>query len=158
MNKMLMGIGAAIFATSAISGAIALGPAERRAKALAEYQPVGEPVNCISIQQIRSTRIINNQTIDFEMTGGKTYRNTLPHSCSGLMFEDRFSYRTSQSRLCNVDIIRVLHNYGGRLEEGNGCGLGKFQPVVKTSKIQDISYQEGEWTPFEIVEPGPVTG
>ena len=92
------------------------------------------------------------------MRGGKVYRNTLPYSCSGLVSEDRFSYRTSIGRLCNVDTIRVLHSYGGNLEEGVGCGLGKFQPVEKTAKVEEISYSEGVWAPFEVVESGKVTG
>jgi hypothetical protein len=99
----------------------------------APVRAVGEPVNCVSLTSIRSTNVVDNSTIDFKMAGGKTYRNSLPHSCPGLKFEDRFSYRTSQSRLCNVDIVRVLHDYGGRLTEGVGCGLGKFQPVEKIS-------------------------
>ena len=97
----------------------------------APVRAVGEPKNCVSLNQIRSTKVIDNSTIDFKMAGGKTYRNSLPYSCPGLKYEDRFSYRTSQSQLCNVDIVRVLHDYGGRLTEGAGCGLGKFQPVEK---------------------------
>jgi hypothetical protein len=99
----------------------------------APVRAVGESKNCVSLTNIRSTKVIDNSTIDFKMAGGKTYRNSLPYSCPGLKYEDRFSYRTSQSQLCNVDIIRVLHDYGGRLTEGAGCGLGKFQPVEKIS-------------------------
>ncbi len=98
-----------------------------------EVRAVGEPKNCVSTYQIRSTKIIDNRTIDFKMAGGKTYRNTLSHSCPGLRRDDAFSYRTSTSQLCNVDIIRVVENYGGRLQEGVGCGLGKFQAVEKIS-------------------------
>jgi len=94
---------------------------------------VGKPLNCVSLTNIRSTKVIDDSTIDFKMNGGKTYRNSLPYSCPGLKFEDRFSYRTSTNQLCNVDIVRVLHDYGGRLTEGAGCGLGKFQPVEKIS-------------------------
>jgi hypothetical protein len=68
------------------------------------------------------------------MTGGKIYRNTLPYSCPGLGFEERFSFRTSLSQLCNVDIINVLNDYGGRVQEGAGCGLGTFQPVTKIKR------------------------
>ncbi len=95
---------------------------------------VGEPKSCVSIPHIRSTKVIDNSTIDFRMAGGKTYRNSLPQSCPGLKFEDRFSYRTSLSQLCNVDIVRVLHDQGGQLTEGAGCGLGKFQMVEKVSQ------------------------
>jgi hypothetical protein len=67
------------------------------------------------------------------MAGGKTYRNSLPNGCPGLRRDDAFSYRTSTSQLCSVDIIRVVENYGGRLQQGAGCGLGKFQPIEKIS-------------------------
>ena len=157
MRSMMLGLATAAIITTALGGAVASGPSERRAKALAEYQPVGEPVTCVSIQQIRSTRVLDNSTIDFKMAGGKTYRNTLTSSCPGLAFEERFSYRTSLSRLCNVDIIRVLHSTGGQLEEGAGCGLGKFQPVEKIPEVEAASYSEGEWAPFEVVEAGAVT-
>ena len=96
-----------------------------------EFRTVGAPKNCVSTHQIRSTKIINDSTIDFKMAGGKTYRNSLPSSCPGLRRDDAFSYRTSTSQLCNVDIIRVVENFGGRLQEGAGCGLGKFQEIVK---------------------------
>jgi hypothetical protein len=99
----------------------------------APVRAVGQPVNCVTLTNIRSTKVVDNSTIDFKMTGGKIYRNSLPYSCPGLKFEDRFSYKTSLNQLCNVDIVRVLHDYGGRLTEGAGCGLGKFQPVEKIS-------------------------
>ncbi|MGB5076089.1 MAG: hypothetical protein WBO17_01250 [Sphingorhabdus sp.] len=94
---------------------------------------VGKPVKCIPIRSIQSTSVIDDSTIDFKLSGGRTYRNILPHSCPGLKSEDKFSYRTSLSQLCSVDIIHVLHDYGGRLSEGAGCGLGVFQPIEKTT-------------------------
>lgn len=105
-------------------------------KEMAPVRAVGEPVNCVQLSQIRSTNIVDDSTIDFEMTGRKIYRNSLPNRCPGLKSEDRFSYKTSLSQLCSVDIVRVLHDYGGRLQEGAGCGLGKFQPVEKISANQ----------------------
>jgi hypothetical protein len=153
MKKLLLGIGLLAVATTAG----AFGPAERRAKELAAYQPAGEAVNCISINQIRSTKILANNVIDFKMAGGKVYRNTLTSSCPGLVSEDRFSYRTSLSRLCSVDIIRVLQNYGGKLEQGAGCGLGKFQPVEKVPTAENVSYSAEDYVPFEVVDADAVT-
>lgn len=115
-------------ASVAISGGSV---SERRAKALAAYEPAGEPVNCVTLSQIRSSSVIDDRTIDFKMAGGKVYRNTLPHSCPSLGFEERFSHRTSLNQLCNVDTIRVLQSFGSGLHEGAGCGLGKFQPMQK---------------------------
>jgi hypothetical protein len=91
--------------------------------------PAGPPVTCVNLQQIRQTRVRDDRTIDFMMRGGRVYRNTLPHGCPGLGFEERFAYRTSLSRLCSVDTITVLRS-GGSLSSGASCGLGKFQPVT----------------------------
>lgn len=149
MRKLILGLATLAVATTAG----AFGPAERRAKQLAAYVPVGEAVNCIDTHRIDTTNIVSNEVIDFKMRGGKVYRNTLPHSCSGLAMEDRFSYRSSIGQLCSVDTVRVLHSYGGRLEEGVGCGLGKFQPMEKAAKVEKLSTTEIEWAPFEVVEP-----
>ena len=128
MRKMLLIIPALAMLSG--SGAVALSSK----KAPEPVRAVGEPKSCVNISQIRSTKVVDNSTIDFRMVGGKTYRNTLPYSCSGLKFEDRFSYRTSLNQLCSVDIVRVLHDQGGQLTEGAGCGLGKFQMVDKIAQ------------------------
>ena len=61
------------------------------------------------------------------MNGGRVYRNTLPHGCPSLGFEERFSYSTSLSQLCSTDIITVLRPPG--VARGASCGLGQFQPI-----------------------------
>jgi len=106
---------------------------EKEAKK-AQWKPVGEPVNCIMPSRIRSTHVWDDQTIDFKMNGGDVYRNTLPYRCSSLGFEQRFSYKLSTSQLCSVDIISVLHSYGGGLQQGASCGLGKFQKVEQVKE------------------------
>ena len=87
---------------------------------------VGEPENCIQTSRIRSSRVHDDYTIDFEMTGGQVYRNTLPLRCPGLGFEERFSHSSSTGSLCGVDTITVLYTDRGR---GASCGLGRFVPV-----------------------------
>ena len=96
------------------------------ARALAEARPIGEAQDCIQTNRIRTTRVRDRQTIDFEMIDGSVLRNRLPIECPGLAFEERFSYRTSLARLCSVDTITVLQSDGSR---GASCGLGPFQPI-----------------------------
>ena len=103
--------------------------AKRGPKLVPEAVSTGAPVSCLNLQSIRESRVRSDQVIDFRTNGNKWYRNTLPHSCPSLGFEERYSYATSLSQLCSVDIITVLHSYGGGLSRGAGCGLGKFQPV-----------------------------
>jgi hypothetical protein len=93
-----------------------------------EARVVGEPVNCVDTSRIRTTRVHDDYTIDFEMTGGMVYRNTLPVRCSSLGFERSFTYDLrGTTRLCSADVIRVLQ---GDRYEGAGCGLGQFVPVI----------------------------
>ena len=114
----------------ALSPAPALAAKDGKAKA-AELVPVGEPVSCIMPSQLRSTRVIDDQTIDFEMNNGTVYRNRLPYSCPGLKMEERFAYKISTSQLCSVDIITVLQSFGSGLSQGASCGLGTFQKMEK---------------------------
>ena len=100
-----------------------------------QARSVSEPENCISLSQIRNTRVHDDRTIDFHTTGGRIYRNTLPRGCNGLGFEESFSYRTSLSRLCSTDIITVLRTGGGGID-GPSCGLGQFQPIELPERDQ----------------------
>jgi uncharacterized protein DUF6491 len=101
----------------------------RNAARIAAAQPAGEPVDCVELNRIRSTHVLDERTIDFELSNGQTLRNTLPNRCPGLAFEESFTYSTSLSRLCSVDFITVLERAGG-IRRGASCGLGKFQPVT----------------------------
>ena len=90
--------------------------------------PAGDPVNCVQTSQIRSTQVQDDQTIDFTMRNGQVFRNTLPNRCPGLGFSRAFSYSTSTSQLCSVDIITVIEQGGGP-RRGASCGLGQFVPA-----------------------------
>ena len=129
MTKIIIGGALALF--------LAMGAAEAEAKSkkadAADVVATGPAEDCISISRIRSTRVRDDKTIDFYMSGRKVYRNTLPQSCSGLGFERAFSYQTSLSRLCSLDIITVLRA-SSPVPRGASCGLGKFQPVTGAPK------------------------
>ena len=117
-----------------VFAAIAAPGAARDRNQVPEAIPDGKPESCVQTNRIRSTHVHGDSVIDFEMDGGKVYRNTLPNSCPSLGFEERFSYKTSTNQLCSVDIITVLQSPG--ITRGASCGLGEFQPVklVKPAK------------------------
>lgn len=117
---------------TAIGGALVAGPAIAKKREMPVATTTGAAVDCITISQIRESRVRSDTVIDFRTGGNKWYRNTLPNSCPSLGFEERFSYRTSLNQLCAVDTIAVLQTFGGHLQEGPRCGLGKFQPVELT--------------------------
>jgi hypothetical protein len=89
---------------------------------------VGAPESCVQIRSIRETRVRDDRTIDFHMLNGRVYRNSLPNNCPSLGSERAFSYSTSLSQLCSVDIITVIYQGGGPMR-GASCGLGVFQQI-----------------------------
>jgi len=103
--------------------------AEAETRADVRAPPVtiaGEPEDCISTSRIAGTRVHDDYTIDFEMTGGEVYRNTLPGRCPGLGFEERFAYEVHSGQLCQIDTVTVLYTDRGR---GATCRLGQFALV-----------------------------
>lgn len=89
------------------------------------------PKNCLPLSRLRQSHVIDDNTIVFETRGRGYFLNQLPNRCPRLGFERSFSYATSITQLCNVDIITVLQNFGGRIVPGPACGLGMFVPITK---------------------------
>lgn len=125
MNLRTM-IGMALAATALT--ACSQQPAREAPPVSPAVKTTGAAENCIPITQIRETRIRDDWTIDFMRDSRHGWRNTLPNRCSGLKMNDAFSYETSLSELCSVDIIHVLERTPD-LRKGIGCGLGKFVPM-----------------------------
>ncbi len=88
-----------------------------------------EGERCINTSRIRNTHVVDDKTILFYMRGGDIYRNTLRFACPGLKRENRFSYKVTANRLCGVDSIRVLENFGGSFTFGMSCGLTQFYGI-----------------------------
>lgn len=112
--------------------------------AIALYLPIGaqaealqaapKSVSCINLRDIESSDVKDDTTIIFKMRGRKYYKNELSSRCNGLGFAKAFSMNTHSSQLCSIDIIRVLNTYGGDLQNGIGCGLGKFVEYTPSPK------------------------
>ena len=96
----------------------------------------GEPVSCINRSQVRNTVVRSDRVIDFEMQGGKVYRNILTANCPGLGMDRAITYNTSIDQLCSPQIVYVLQNIGGQPRQGAGCSLGKFVPVEYERKAK----------------------
>jgi hypothetical protein len=143
-------------ALSCLLSLIPLGPAVAQDDIEASMEDVGE--RCIDTRRIARTTVVDAETILFYMRGGTIYRNTLPHKCSSLAREKRFSYKTTISRLCDLDVITVLYDYGSGLTSGPSCGLGKFYPVSKEEaeairKGPDADIEAEPVEPAEMEQP-----
>jgi hypothetical protein len=108
--------------------------AEAEAARTPAVKVLGDGISCINRNQVRATVVRSDSVIDFEMLGGKTYRNTLRGSCPGLGWNSAITYETSIDQLCTPQIIYVLQNIGGFPQRGAGCSLGEFVPVEYVKK------------------------
>lgn len=118
---------AAFFGGTSATGEDTRTQAEQRmAEIQQEYYLTGTVRSCVSLQALRDSRVIDNQTIFFKGPGRTAYLNKLPRRCTRLAIENRFAYRTSIGQLCHLDVITVVDNFG---RTWSRCGLGKFQEM-----------------------------
>jgi len=87
-----------------------------------------EPLRCLSMSSIRSTKVVDDSTVLFYQ-GRRVFMNRLDRECLGLARSGTFTYQVQSGaryvRLCDSDSITVLET-GGR---GFNCGLGMFEPL-----------------------------
>jgi hypothetical protein len=114
------------------------------------------PVNCILVNRIRRTEVIDDQSILFFMRGNQIYRAMLPYTCLGLEREQRFAYEVRGGRLCNNDTITVIDrtSFGST---GMTCPIGLFHPTTleAVQELRGVPQQQQEMVPVERAEqPG----
>ena len=100
-----------------------------------EQQPEARPETrqCLQVQSIRGSNVVNSQTIDFTLRDGSRWRSRLPYSCPQLGTERAFSYQTGIPQLCAQDIITVILPISGQMM-GARCGLGMFERLPPREK------------------------
>jgi hypothetical protein len=99
------------------------------------------PQDCVVVANIENTDAIDDQNIIFHMRGNRVYRNHLPRRCPGLERENRITYQVNTSRLCSIDTITVLEDFGVGLRPGFTCRLGEFVPL-SPAEVEDIDLRE----------------
>jgi len=86
----------------------------------------GEPVSCINLRDIRSTKTIGDRTLLYEMSSKLVYRNDPAGGCPASAPGRTLVTRTPSTQLCRGDIVRVVDLTAG-FDVGS-CGLGDFTP------------------------------
>ena len=119
------------------------------------------PQDCLVLASVDRTHVLDDQTILFYMRGDRAYRNYLPRKCLGLERQDRFMYETRGGRLCSIDTITVLEQWGARLERGMTCRLGEFHPlspedIEDLENLEDIDTGRGDRPSRDAIEVHPV--
>jgi hypothetical protein len=72
-----------------------------------EGRIAGEPVSCVNLRNVRSTRIISDTAILYE-AGGTIYLNRPRAGADALNRWDTMVTRPFGTRLCNTDVVRMI--------------------------------------------------
>ncbi len=126
MSKLfpLLLLSAATLAAAPASAGPRVDPETRLAQAL-EGRVAGEPVDCVNLSWVRSSRIIDDTAILFE-AGGTIYVNRPRAGRESLDSWDTLVTRTHSSRLCSIDTVQ-LYDSAARMQTGT-VFLGEFVP------------------------------
>ena len=120
-------------AAALFGAALVLGSCSSNSPSQSRYVWVadGQPVNCINSTLINGYNVVNDSTIDFEMSGNRRYRNVLPFQCQDLAFGSRIRHNGRGMQLCSTDSISVLGLGPSATPMSRNCPLGQFQPLTR---------------------------
>ena len=130
MNKVAIACcaAAALLAGPALQAKPKLTGEEKLAKML-EGREAQEPVDCINLSQVRSTRIIDKTAIVYE--AGRVLYVNRPSNAVQLDSDDVLVTKLHSDRLCSVDIVRLRER--SMLFPTGSVGLGEFVPWRKVA-------------------------
>ena len=126
MRYLALGLGFAV-----LSGCVAEAPpAQRMASAM------GETERCVPVQQITARRATGPRSLEFDLAGGRTYRNDLPEVCPGLQNRQAFDVVALEvygSQVCAGDSFRAFEPQEAQVVGINAfprCRLGGFTRIA----------------------------
>ncbi|MBV8686051.1 MAG: hypothetical protein JOZ90_12445 [Alphaproteobacteria bacterium] len=98
----------------------------RTSAALADYEPSGPPVSCVSMRNLRGNHSAGDAIV-FEGVGpDRIWVNRPAGGCPDLNLGRALRTMTTTTQLCRGDIATVFDPVSG-IDYGS-CGLGDFQP------------------------------
>jgi len=120
--------------TLLLGGVAQARPQDREAELARALQGrvAGEPVSCIDLHRVRSSRIITDTAIIYD-AGGVIYVNRPDNGADSLNQWDTMVTRTISTQLCNVDTVTMVD-----------AGTRSFTGVVFL----------GDFVPYRRVRPG----
>ncbi len=137
MKNLALAIGALVTAAlpaTALAADKDKSPKAQLARVLKD-RVAGEPVDCIRLRNIQSSRIIDQTAIVYEGPGDTLYVN---YPDSGAESLDKWVFQvtdTHSSQLCSIDTVQ-LYDRGTNMLSGI-VFLGRFIPYRKTVAASD---------------------
>lgn len=105
---------------------------EQQLAKLLEGRVAGEPVNCITMPNIRSSTVIDKTAIVYG-SGSTLYVQRPKSGADSLDSDDILVTQLTSSQLCSIDTVQ-LRDRNGYFWRGF-VGLDKFVPYTKPAKV-----------------------
>ena len=131
-NLAFLLVGTALLSSAPAQSAARLAPEARLAQAI-EGRVAGEPVDCVNLRNIRSSRIIDGTAIVYD-AGHTVYVNRPRSGAESLNRWDSLVTRTHSSRLCSIDVVQV-YDLSANMQTGL-VFLGEFVPYKKVKSAR----------------------
>ena len=89
-----------------------------------------QSVSCLRSSAYTEVEVINPALLLFHGRGERMWLNRMRQACVGLHLDDALAFEMRNSRLCELDTVRGIDNFGGYWSATSaGCSLGSFDPV-----------------------------
>ena len=128
MRNLSLLTAAVLVAASAPAAGAPRPDQEARLSRALEGRVAGEPVDCINMRNIRSSRIIDRTAIIYD-AGSTIYVNRPREGRESLHRSDTLVTKLHSSQLCSIDVVQ-LYNAGTGFQSGF-VFLGEFVPYRK---------------------------
>jgi hypothetical protein len=128
---LLAAAGAMMLAGTAADARPRLTGEEQLAKLL-EGRVAGQPVNCINLPNVQSSRVIDKTAIVYG-SGSTIYVQRPKSGASSLNSDDILVTQLTTSQLCNIDVVQ-LRDRNGWFWRGF-VALDKFVPYTRPAKV-----------------------
>lgn len=79
----------------------------------------GQVGNCIRVSDIRRSRVLDDESVLFDLAGGRRVLMRLKYSCPQLAFHGYFSYEATLGQLC-AELDQIV------TRAGNHCPIADF--------------------------------
>ena len=122
---LMLAVGGAADARPRLTG-------EEQLAKLLEGRVAGEPVNCISMPNVQSSRVIDKTAIVYG-SGSTIYVQRPRSGAETLDSDDILVTQLTTSQLCSIDTVQ-LRDRNGNFWRGF-VGLDKFVPYTKPAKV-----------------------
>lgn len=94
--------------------------------------------NCLLVNRIRKTKVVDSQTVLFYLAQNEIYKNVLPQKCTLLYRDDGIIFKPTGNQLCSVDTIGPIVT-DAPTTSITRCGLGTFELIDKPTADKLIS-------------------